>query len=771
MFGTSQAIAPPPQKPLGISAARTSTQEAARPVPYFAGTRWLGLTWLGDAWGIHTTPIVRKVGKRSSIVGYNYYASCAGLIAAGPVDRITAIRMNNDVVWSGSITRGAENFVSITIETRGLMHLHWGTETQTLHALLSASGQNHSPYRGQCYAICDDLFFGADTLSAPNVELELSRWPNPSWLTATPNIGNDANPVAVLWDWWTNKRFGLGRSETELDSATLDAAATQLAAEGFGLSPLLTREGDLKRFLIELLEYFDGYPVWTNGLLGIGLVRETLDAIPVIAPADMIDDPQVNEQSWRETFSETRVRFTNAAKGGEEDAAAHQERANFMVTALQRPQTLQRPWATTHAVAHKIASAAGRIAGIPQFTGSLRVPEASLAGLSLGEPFDLQTRTGKLLRCRVNELVLSPPERRNAELRFESDRGWANAEYATVVADAVPAKTTSEPQPPDGAAVIEAPYALGYPTRIRWLYLVARGDLVSTNYTVWLSSVIDSGYRINYPTELPVFSTWAVRAKLTEPYAASTALIDDFVGITFEVLCPDQSLLGDEWDLNAALNHELLAFVGTDGAEIMSLWGLEKLDDVTYHAWTVRALYDTIRASHADNATVWIQLREKQEGKLSAYFSSVLYFKFQPTFGQAEVPLGDITPVTYGPPNARAICPLKPMNLRANGDGSHPTYATGENVTLTWDNSNRIRSMLGTPLNEPLMTDVEYLNLEIRNYAGDTLLDTLYSGPTGATLSSAYLAATTPGDFSVRAYSFRGGYKSFHYDEIKVVKI
>src|SRR5262245_27778123 len=96
----SKRLPAPEQKPLGIDKDRASTNEQARPVPYLAGTNRIGITWISDAFN----PIVENVSQASGKTGAtssgnNYFASCAGLLVHGPIDFVSKILFNSEVVW------------------------------------------------------------------------------------------------------------------------------------------------------------------------------------------------------------------------------------------------------------------------------------------------------------------------------------------------------------------------------------------------------------------------------------------------------------------------------------------------------------------------------------------------------------------------------------------------------------------------------------------------------------------------------------------------
>jgi hypothetical protein len=209
-------------------------------------------------------------------------SSFAALICHGPLDRLDAIWMDDELVWEGPLTRSGD-YVDITIESRGNVRLDWGTENQATNPLLASSGTTHPAYRGQAYLVFNQLFFGRDRTNAPNIEVQVARWPNAAWLPTPNSIQDDVNPVIPLWDLWTNPRYGLGLPENRLDLVSLAAAGERLNTEGIGVSPVITRAFTFRQFLIELCECFDAYPTYDfQGRLGLALV--SLDPRPRSRP-------------------------------------------------------------------------------------------------------------------------------------------------------------------------------------------------------------------------------------------------------------------------------------------------------------------------------------------------------------------------------------------------------------------------------------------------------------------------------------------------------
>ena len=142
--GNTNSIGRPNTKMFGMDNSTTATHQEGRPVPYLAGNRRVGVTWLSDALNI---TLSKGGGKSKGAAGANskYYADLVGAVCHGPVDRLDEVWMDNFLVWptsgGGSMVRGSEDFITITIN-RGVktqqMRFYWGTETQVADPILTA---------------------------------------------------------------------------------------------------------------------------------------------------------------------------------------------------------------------------------------------------------------------------------------------------------------------------------------------------------------------------------------------------------------------------------------------------------------------------------------------------------------------------------------------------------------------------------------------------------------------------------------------------------
>jgi hypothetical protein len=668
--------------------------------------------------------------------------------------------MNDELVWEGPLSRSGD-YADNTIESRGNVRLYWGTETQGSNPLLASSGTVHPAYKGQAYLVFNQLFFGRDRTNAPNIEVQVTRWPNAAWLPPPNSIEDDVNPVIPLWDLWTNPRYGLGLPENRLDLVSLAAAGEQLNTEGIGVSPVITRAFNFRQFLVELCECVDAHPTYdSQGRLGLALVRDPGAVSTLIEQVDLVDAPTLNPQGWPDTFNETYVRFTNRDKRFQEDSVAYRDRGNFQITQTVLAQTLSRLWITRQALAQKIANAAGRVAAQPMLSGSMRIRKSSATKLTVGGLFQLsfpQSGAEGVL-CRVERLALPAPGQSEATVSFAEDTGFFNGDHYAAVADVPPTETVFEVQALAFQKLLEAPWGLAETNTPRIVFLAARGDTVSNGFNVWKQRG-DLSYRQTGSAD-----SFALRGHLVVDYPADTLLIDDQLEIQFD--SPDNDL--DEYTFLEAQESQLLLFVGS---EILSGWDPQLTGPGRYRLRVIRARYDTKRQAHPTGAEVWVALREDLPMQPEEMSPPDKAFKLQPFLLQSEFDLALVDPLTITL-QRRAYLPLAPLNLRVFSDGHNPTYETGSDIVVDWDQSASRSS--ADPVTKVLSPDIDKTVLEILT-TGNVLVGTFeFSGGSGPwTLTNAQLVAAlgSETDFKLRAWFVRSGLGSLNHDEVTVRKV
>jgi len=629
LFGNTAGLPDQKPKPLGIDERRVSTNEQARPVPYFAGKIRVAVTFISDIFDVRTEVITRDIGKQKTKIGNNYYASFAALIGHGPLNGMHEVVLNGETVWAGTLVRDGSHvdYADLTIPGFGLAKIYWGTETQLPDAYLSdKSGIKHPAYRGLAYMVFYRHFFGFNQTNVQNIEVVVSRYPDISWLPSHEKVGDGVNPMVCVAEWFQNPRLGLGVTDDYFDTSGIAATADLLADEEFGISPWLTRAQDCRQLLVQLLEYIDGFTIpKPDGRVSIGLGRAPASeaALPLVDETVMTKKLETAPEEWSGTYNETRVKFVNADNDFAEDAVSYRDRGNFYITGEYSPLTLDRSWVTNRTKAQNIAVAAGRLAALPEITGQLMLRKVAelFAALTPGAMFRLSyaPRGYVDLLCRVTERTVSKPEQPEFGVSFKIDRSYLIPNFE-LPSDHSP---KSFPDPEfhlsviASAKVLELPLALCPEGILSLAVLAVRPHALVTGFRVHLGHNYDFGGMIT-PESFEILggqTRFAIHGTVEEEYADSTDVVDDTVGLLVRLDGLDKTLGEvDEFD---GLTDELLVFVED---EMLSVFRIELVDVDLYRLFCIRARFDTVKATHASAAEVFITERANIQAWQHAHF-------------------------------------------------------------------------------------------------------------------------------------------------------
>ena len=338
-----------------------------------------------------------------------------------------------------SIYRGAEDFITVTIPNYGTMTLFWGTETQPPSGYAAFSGTNHPPYHGICYAVFQKFFLGLNQTNIQNIEIVLSRTPTAPWLNnpADANINDEANAAVVYYDLLTHPRCGLGLTAGDFNTAALATAATRLATEGLGISPIITSEDTAQTLAVKLFESVDAMPILdpTSQLLSLQLVRAPANygALPAVGDAQLADIPKLKASDWSNVFNETRIVFPNKDAAWNSDFVEWKDFASLLLgQKTAQPQTLQRDFVTDRAVATMLVKAAGLIGSAPPQTGTLSLlfSVALWNSLAPGNLFTLaySLRPNQGGIFRVTKRTWQDSAKPVFEIEYAADRSYLNAD-------------------------------------------------------------------------------------------------------------------------------------------------------------------------------------------------------------------------------------------------------------------------------------------------------------------------------------------------------
>lgn len=470
----------------------------------------------------------------------DYFGDCAGIVCAGPVDRLMAIYVDGKLAWGGGAglaAAGQPNPVALTISGYGKAFFYWGTSTQTLDTtqekLLAARG--HPPYRNQAVLVIKSFLFGREKVSAPSIEVVVRRKPRQTVITgpaAELDADGQANPLCVIAELITNEVFGLGRPNSILHASSWQAVADELyarASETY-ISPVISRAQPTRALIDEIRSYYDG---WfrhdENGLIRAGRFPHneappTFTSANTITANDLLDEPKFEAAAWADTFNEVEVKFQESSNYYKDTSLTLTSGYNRAIVGEPRQTQLDRPFITRRAQASAAAAEYLKLVAEPRFTGKLKVRSTKAASFPAGTIFRLEHDLLRVaLVCRVTQTDTAAPPEESVKITFEAERGLS----------AIPALTggaMEDEEISDDAEIITRAQIVQPPAEFfsgqnrLIVVLAARTNPITAGCTVHFRQNDESIYQ-----ELGIQGGFAVQALLTAAYPATTG--DDNTGL------------------------------------------------------------------------------------------------------------------------------------------------------------------------------------------------------------------------------------------------
>lgn len=343
----SIALAPKPKAPKSASIEDFSfpTAEEGRAIPVVFGDIEItgpNVLWYGD---LSIKPIKKRAGFTKATVGFQYHIGFHLGLCHGPVDAVTRVRVDKNIVWTGSITGNASGDIDLPNlfggNSRGggifgQFDVEMGGSTQSVNAYLAAQqGANVPAYRGvtclvwKTGTVVDGGgpgfgssrrrgYIGNSEAVRPwgvRVTRILSGWEGSVWYPAAATVDGAMNPAHIIYQVLTDSEWGMGISTALIDTATFTEAADTFVAEGFGLNLLWNQTSSIEQFLQVVLNHVNGS---LSLRLDTGKYRLTLfrggydvSTLPLFDQSNVIDLRRFERRGWGETVNEVTLIYTD----------------------------------------------------------------------------------------------------------------------------------------------------------------------------------------------------------------------------------------------------------------------------------------------------------------------------------------------------------------------------------------------------------------------------------------------------------------------------
>jgi len=351
--------------------------------------------------------------KKPKIEVVQYYMSLWYGFATGPVDAIKAIFVDEKEIWSGDLDTSAviridnqDLFGGIKKEggVSGAVTYLDGRFSQTIPEYLANK-------MGRTEATCPahrgiaSLFFSGHVSGGPSgsygtgiignvlglatafANVTIASQKGFYWRANQPNIpavwvkarrapkvlnslyamvGDDANPIHIIYEVMTNTDWGLGIATSAINTANFDAVSQVVFNEGIGVSVLWVEQQSGEDFIASMLEYVEGV-IFVNpatGLFDIKLIRDDYDPETLfhITP-DNADLKGFQRKAWGETINELSVTWTNP-ENEEEETVTAQDLGNMAIQEIVS-QTKSMKGVRNKDLAMRLAQRDLRVAAAP----------------------------------------------------------------------------------------------------------------------------------------------------------------------------------------------------------------------------------------------------------------------------------------------------------------------------------------------------------------------------------------------------------------------
>lgn len=714
-------------------------------VPVFAGTVKLdgqNVSWFG---GLGAAAITQS----GVTTGYRYSLTVQLTFGFGPIDGIKEIRFEDNV--PAYTVTAATDYFDIAVNDPGLfggddkeggvsgtIRIYKGTTMQTRDIEVNTLVGAETPaYRRVCYAVARNFYWGTSPRLKP-FALVAQRWPNQLGVTGGAHIINtdDANPVCFLYEILTDTAWGAAEPTDRFEVASWRAAATQVAAEGLGVSMRFAQGSSTEDIRKTLLKYIDGtiYEDPATGLFVILLVRDMLDTNLPVLDKRHVTSVGLTRISWTELKNTIKVTYTDRARNYETGAVQAQNSATLAGFGnVIDSEQIDLPGFHGAAPAAFVAGRSLKALSYPMAKVQI-VGDRSLAAFRPGQAFQLVwERPSVSAIFRVQEISYGSLRDRAVTIEAIEDAFSTASATFDVPTGSQWEQDTGTAQPVSLALLQEQPYRWTAASTRSLLFAAAAPTPAHTGF----SAIVDGG--------APVLATFAAVGTLATALAQWTGAAE--VDLTLSVVLPDTVVSPNaaQYDAGNAvlvIDNEWLAYRSltrnTNGT-------------VTF-GQCARGSFDTTPTGHVSGAQVWV-LASGAVRLAGAYGTDTAHTVEAPTqtLADSQAPgEGSVLTITTA---SRAARPVPPGGITVNGT-RYPATATVP-VVLAWSTRTRLATqvVLQTAGDQGTEATTTYV---VRTYdAAGALIDT--GTPSAATYT---LPGTISGAVQVHVHALRSGLES-----------
>lgn len=574
---------------------------------------------------------------------------------------------------------------------------------------------------------------------------------------------NAMNPAHVLFEIATNKAWGRGMPDDQIDMDSFKLAADTLYCEKFGICMRWNRQSEIGELVSEVINTIGAfqYVSRSTGKLTLRMVRNDYDpeSLPVFTRTSGILSIESQESSGGDSgFNEVVVKYKSPLNG-KPASVRYQNLGSAMTDCGVNSQTTEYLSVPDRNLALRLAAR-----DVKSNTGDVRRLKITFDRrgwpLEPGVVFKLSDPDTDIGSMIMRVVTVENEDYINGTITVSCLTDIFGLPETTYVKrdDPVDGGDDLNPVLPLDDELLEAPYRSIYK-------LIDRANFeILDPTTTFLAGVAakpnqyQQGYELRTKAEGEPewgedtgaqWTDWAVLTRVLQPL--------DFL-----------MYLGDaDWPEAAAGQMAMV-----DGEQIK----IVSLDKVAKVAQIERGCLDTVPAQHKPGARVWFYETDAAQVLREFVAGETLLGKFLPYTSGSQL-LESLAPTETLKTTGRFGAPYVPGLLELNGQSIYETYKLETGMTVTWARRNRVTQM-DTPF--------DHFAGDISPEVGQTVTIKLFRADSDAVLAtwdtltgtSATIDFTYPGELRLEVFSVRDTLesyqrynKSFGYDGFHIVMV
>lgn len=634
--------------------------------------------------------------NKPQTIGYRYFMGIHMSLCRGPINELREIRVGDRVAWRGSALGQARWLIAASSlfggdegegGIYGTIDMMLGTETQPVNPRLKRMlGSALVPaFRGMTTLFFDGLISSMNPYPKPwafRARRVTAGWDDDNvWYPEKALIwqGNDTitsmNPAHIIYEAFTNREWGRGRSAARMHDASFRAAADKLYAEGFGLCICWRRQDGLGALVKSVLDHIGGVLLddLVTAQVSLYLIRDdyVVDDLPLFdEDSGLLGIDEDDAADGAMATNEVVVKFTNMMNDGADDQVRVQNNAAIQSVGAVLSETVQYPHIPTSGLAARLAQRdlASKSAAVRRFKVRL---DRRGAEVLPGKAFCIRS-----LKRGYERLVL-----RAGQCDYGTLQAGTVTISAVIDAYGLPDTAYVAPQPP----TVNPPTADPLPATVRRIFEITYRDLVHFLTPAQMAEVTDTSCAVGVIARRPSAAALAYTL-LTRVGSASWG------GVDTGDWCPTAQIA-------TALDYLTTTTRITYGTDISTVQAgapaliddeivrVVSLDIDTGDLVIARGCADTVPAKHAAGARIWFYESDTAVDPVDYAPGVTVQAKVQTRTSTGLLDLA-LAPVDSHLTVRRQARPYPPGNLRVNG-ASYPAEVIGE-VSVSVSHRNRI---------------------------------------------------------------------------------